>query len=145
MKTIKTIVYTAAFAIAISACNNTEKNKANTTETSTPTVNQSENQVNIDEAMEGMPTFSSPEIQKSAEEWFTAFGAGLKEAQQQAGLANGDQAKMKEIAAQMATKFEPWKPKLAKLQADMTAEDKILFDEYGTKISNSIIAKSKQK
>ena len=145
MKTIKTIMYTAAIAIAVSACNNTDKSKDDSTQSSTPNLNQSEQQVNIDQAMEGMPTFSSPEIQKSAEEWFTAFGAGLKEAQQQAFLADGEQAKMKEIAAQMATKFEPWKPKLAKLQTDMTAEDKILFEEYGNKISNSIVAQSKQK
>ena len=144
MKTIKTIIYTAAIAIAFSACNNSEKSKTITTGSTTSTVNQSENQVNIDEAMVGMPEFSSPEIQKAAQEWFSAFGAGLKEAQQKAVIANGDESKIKEIANEMATKFEPWKPKLEKLQADMTAEDKRLFDEYGNKISNSIIAQSKQ-
>ena len=144
MKTIKTIIYIAAIMIAVSACNYTEKTNAITTESNTSLANQSENQVNINEAMEGMPEFSSPEIQEAAEEWFNFFGAGMKDAQQRAALANGDESKMKEIANEMAIKFEPWKPKLAKLQVDMTAEDKRLFEEYGNKISNSIVAQSKQ-
>ena len=144
MKTIKTIIYTAAIMIAVSACNYTEKANAITTESNTSVANQSENQVNIDKAMQGIPEFSSPEIQKAAEEWFNFFGAGMKDAQQRAALANGDESKMKKIANEIAIKFEPWKPKLAKLQVDMTAEDKRLFEEYGNKISNSIVAQSKQ-
>jgi len=94
--------------------------------------------------MKGVPTFSSPEIQKEAQEWFSYFSEGMKEAQQKAKLANGDQAKMRQIGKEMGEKFAPWKEKIVALKAKMSAEDKVKFEQYGNKIAQDIVAQAHQ-
>ena len=139
MKTINTILLSLATAVALTACNNDKKATDDTLKKKTTEV-----EVNIDEAMKGVPRFSTPEIQKEAQEWFSYFSEGMKEAQQKAKLANGDQAKMKQIGKEMGEKFAPWKEKIVVLKAKMNAEDKIKFDQYGTKIAQDIVAQAQQ-
>lgn len=143
MKTINTIFFSLAIATAITACNNDKKA---TDDSITKTSSEVEvNKVDIDKAMKGVPSFSTPEIQKEAQEWFSYFSEGMKEAQQKAKLANGDQAKMRQIGKEMSEKFGPWKEKIVALKAKMNAEDKVKFEQYGTKIAQDIVAQASQK
>ena len=142
MKTINTIFLSLATVVALTACNNDKKSTDDATKTKTTELEV--NKVDIDKAMEDVPTFSTPEIQKEAQEWFGYFSEGMKEAQQKAKLANGDQAKMKQIGKEMGEKFAPWKEKIVVLKAKMNAEDKIKFDQYGTKIAQDIVAQAQQ-
>jgi len=139
MKTINTILLSLATAVALTACNNDKKATDDTLKKKTTEV-----EVNIDEAMKGVPRFSTPEIQKEAQEWFSYFSEGMKEAQQKAKLANGDQAKMKQIGKEMGEKFAPWKEKIEALKTKMNAEDKIKFEQYGTKIAQDLVAQARQ-
>jgi|GEM_PF-1115044 len=142
MKTIKTIFLSLATVVALTACNNDKKTTDDTTKKTSTEVEVKK--VDIDEAMKGMPTFSTPEIQKEAQEWFSYFNQGMKEAQKKAKLANGDQVKMKEIGKEMAEKFAPWKEKIESLKAKMSADDKVKFEQYGTKIAQDIVAQARQ-
>jgi hypothetical protein len=142
MKTVNKIFLSLATVLALSACNNDKKAPENAPKN--PNTELEANKVDVDEAMKGMPTFSSPEIQKEAQEWFTYFKEGMKEAQQKAKLANGDQAKMKQIGKEMAEKFAPWKEKIAALKIKMNAEDKVKFEQYGTKIAQDIVAQARR-
>ena len=142
MKTINTILLSLATAAALTACNNNEKT---TNETTKKTDTEAQvKKVDVDKAMKGVPTFSTPEIQKEAQAWFTYFSEGMKEAQQKAILANGDQSKMKQIGKEMGEKFAPWKEKIEALKSKMTADDKIKFEQYGTKIAQDIAAQARQ-
>lgn len=143
MKTINTILFSLAIATAVTACNNDKKA---TDDSITKTSSEVEvNKVDIDKAMKGMPTFSTPEIQKEAQEWFSYFSEGMKAAQQKAKLANGDQAKMRQIGKEMTEKFGPWKEKIVALKTKMNAEDKVKFEQYGTKIARDIVAQASQR
>ncbi|MCX3265101.1 hypothetical protein [Pedobacter agri] len=142
MKTINTILFSLATVVALTACNNDKK--ASQDITSKPSSKVEVNKVDIDKAMKGVPTFSSPEIQKEAQEWFSYFSEGMKEAQQKAKLADGDQAKMRQIGKEMGEKFAPWKEKIVALKAKMTAEDKVKFEQYGNKIAQDIVAQAHQ-
>ncbi|MDQ1143079.1 hypothetical protein [Pedobacter agri] len=142
MKTINTILFSLATVVALMACNNDKKASQDITSKTSSKVEV--NKVDIDKAMKGVPTFSSPEIQKEAQEWFSYFSEGMKEAQQKAKLADGDQAKMKQIGKEMGEKFAPWKEKIVALKAKMTAEDKVKFEQYGNKIAQDIVAQAHQ-
>lgn len=142
MKTINTFFLSVATAALLTACSNDKKVADNAT-TKTPTEVEA-NKVDIDKAMKDVPAFSTPEIQKEAQEWFNNFSDGMKEAQQKAKLANGDQSKLQQIGKEMAEKFAPWKEKITALKSKMTEEDKMKFEQYGTKISQSFIAQARQ-
>ena len=142
MKKINKILLSLAIVIAVTACNNNEKATDDKTKTTGSKVEA--NKVDVDKAMKGVPTFSTPEIQQEAQEWFTYFSEGMKEAQQKAKLTNGDQAKMRQIGKEMGEKFAPWKEKLEALKTKMNAEDKIKFEQYGTKIAQDIVAQARQ-
>lgn len=142
MKTINTILFSLATVVALMACNNDKKASQDITSKTSSKVEV--NKVDIDKAMKGVPTFSSPEIQKEAQEWFSYFSEGMKEAQQKAKLADGDQAKMRQIGKEMGEKFAPWKEKIVALKAKMTAEDKVKFEQYGNKIAQDIVAQAHQ-
>lgn len=142
MKAINTILFSLATVVALTACNNDKKASQDITSKTSSKVEV--NKVGIDKAMKGVPTFSSPEIQKEAQEWFSYFSEGMKEAQQKAKLADGDQAKMRQIGKEMGEKFAPWKEKIVALKAKMTAEDKVKFEQYGNKIAQDIVAQAHQ-
>ncbi|RZJ92498.1 MAG: hypothetical protein EOO20_01645 [Chryseobacterium sp.] len=142
MKTINTILFSLATVVAVTACNNNEKATNGTTEKAISKVEV--NKVDVDKGMKGVPTFSTPEIQKEAQEWFTYFSEGMKEAQQKATLANGDQAEMRQIGKEMGGKFAPWKEKIVALKSKMNAEDKVKFEQYGNKIAQDIVAQARQ-
>lgn len=142
MKTINTIFLSLATVVALTACNNDKKATDDTTKKTSTEVEV--NKVDVDEAMKGVPTFSTPEIQKEAQEWFSYFNQGMKEAQKKAKLANGDQEKMKQIGKEMAEKFAPWKEKIEALKTKMNAADKTKFEQYGTKIAQDIVAQARQ-
>ncbi|WP_316848764.1 hypothetical protein [Pedobacter agri] len=142
MKTINTILFSLATVVALTACNNDKKASQDITSKTSSKVEV--NKVDIDKAMKGVPTFSSPEIQKEAQEWFSYFSEGMKEAQQKAKLANGDQAKMRQIGKEMGEKFASWKEKIVALKAKMTAEDEVKFEQYGNKIAQDIVAQAHQ-
>ena len=141
MKSINTIFFSLATVVALTACNNDKKVTDDTTKTNT---NVEVNKVDVDKAMKDVPTFSTPEIQKEAQEWFNYFAEGMKDAQQKAKLADGDKVKMQQIAKEMGEKFNPWKEKIEALKAKMNAEDKIKFEQYGTKIAQDIVAQARQ-
>jgi len=142
MKTINTIFLSLATVIALTACNDDKTVSTGTTKKTSTEVKATK--VDIDKAMKGVPTFSTPEIQKEAQEWFSYLNEGMKEAQQKAKLANGDQTKMKEIGKEMGEKFAPWKEKIEALKVKMNAEDKAKFEQYGAKIAQDIVAQARQ-
>lgn len=82
-------------------------------------------------AVSDVPKFSSPEVQKFAEE-YAAYTKEMTEA-----AKSGDAAKIKELTA----KAQEWSTKTAALAGKMNAEDAKLWQEYAMKLAQSATAK----
>lgn len=138
MKTIKMTIMAVATAVTFSACNNAGEQTQNT-QTENPTSGEESSTVDIGKAMEGMPEFSTPEMQTAVEEWFVLLQETMEETQRKSAEAGEDLAKIQEIAVEMSQKLQPWQEKITALQNQMTPEDLQKFEEYGTKVANNIV------
>ncbi len=107
---------------------------------SSPSENPSLNKqvLDVEKAFGEIPKFSSPEIQKGVEEWFTAVKESFKELKEKSTEAGNDQEKIKQIGIEMAEKMRPWGEKISQLRSQMTPEDLKKLDEFAESVGKNM-------
>lgn len=121
----------AIAAITLTACKKeakTEETKA-TTEQAAPEGAAVETPASTESASSDLPKFSSPEVQKFAEE----YSAFMNESA--AAAKSGDAAKIQALSG----KAQEWATKNQAAMAKMTPEDVKLWTDYSTKLSQKMM------
>ncbi len=133
---MKKLVLSALFAssILVVSCQKKEAvvESESTTETTTTTdpAMGTETTTTTTETTLEVPKFSSPEVQKFAEE-YTAYAK-----QQMEAVKSGDAAKVSELQAKSAE----WTKKQTEIAGKLTAEDAKLWQDYSTKLTDQLQA-----
>ena len=122
----------AVFAISLTACKQetkVEESKPATEETSSEKPAETEAPASTESASSDLPKFSSPEVQKFAEEYSAFVNESLEASK------SGDATKVQELA----TKSQEWATKSQEAMAKMTPEDVKLWTDYYTKLSQKMM------
>lgn len=138
---IKTLLPFVAVAAILLSCGQTENKPAtqnkNNPDSLTASTSQQTNTVDLDQAMDSIPRFSSTETQKFVDEYVGFLKNSFKELQN--SNINGDPEKAKALAMEQYKKYEPWKAKVQAAIAAMSPADKALWNSYSEKMARKLV------
>lgn len=130
---MKKLIYPlVVITISLTACKQetkTEEPKQSTEQTSDKPVDETKAPASTESSSSDLPKFSSPEVQKFAEE-YSAFVNESIEASK-----SGDATKVQELAA----KSQEWATKSQDAMKKMTPDDVKLWTDYYTKLSQKMM------